>query len=119
MATGAERCGYVQSYALSGFRDGLSPARTRLAHKGLAVPPWSKRYRVGMNNLSLNRRSLALGAVALPLAAQEPEKEPQGPSLGAPAPRIRLNDQEGKVAQPGAPERWTLMAFYPKAATPG
>ena len=78
MATGAERCGYVQSYALSGFRDGLSPARTRLAHKGLAVPPWSKRYRVGMNNLSLNRRSLALGAVALPLAAQEPEKEPQG-----------------------------------------
>jgi hypothetical protein len=66
-------------------------------------------------------------AIAVPflvgaLAWQDPEK-PKAPSLpevGKPAPAFRLNDHHGKAVEVGGKaDRWTVIAFYPKAATPG
>jgi len=65
----------------------------------------------------------SLGSVG----AQEPsppveKTAPAPPEVGQPAPSFRLNDQDGKgVAIGGAAEdgHWTVLAFYPKAATPG
>lgn len=63
--------------------------------------------------------ALALGA----LLAQDPHDEPPGPqppTVGEPAPVFRLNDQDGAaVAVGGQSQTWTVVAFYPKAATPG
>ena len=43
--------------------------------------------------------------------------------VGAPAPTFRLNDQAGQVVDPIAVarkgERWVILAFFPKALTPG
>ena len=43
------------------------------------------------------------------------------PEVGKPAPTVRLNDERGKAVRlgPGADTGWTVLAFYPKAATPG
>ncbi|MEM7309864.1 MAG: hypothetical protein AAF682_24520 [Planctomycetota bacterium] len=62
--------------------------------------------------------ALALGlAVMLP---QEGRQGPPAPEVGKPAPLIRLNDHEGKgTTVGGEADHWTVLAFYPKAATPG
>ena len=61
---------------------------------------------------------LATAALAFPVR-QDPPKE-TGPVVGKPAPTIRLNDHTGSaVSLGGESETWTVMAFYPKAATPG
>ncbi|NOT28880.1 MAG: hypothetical protein HOP15_00365 [Planctomycetes bacterium] len=45
---------------------------------------------------------------------------PKKPEVGKPAPALRLNDQGGKiVALGGKRASWTVLAFFPKAATPG
>lgn len=55
--------------------------------------------------------------VAAPIATSA---APSPPAVGAPAPTFRLNDHLGSaVAVGAASERWTVVAFYPKAATPG
>ena len=44
------------------------------------------------------------------------------PTLGKKAPRFKLNDHEGKIVRVGGRSRsksWTVIAFYPKAGTPG
>lgn len=44
----------------------------------------------------------------------------QAPKVGEPMPRFRLNDHRGRAVTVGGPaEHWTVVAFYPKAATPG
>jgi len=63
--------------------------------------------------------ALALAAWAFPLASQEKEA-PELPLVGQPAPAFRLNDHTGAgVKVGGESEAWTVLAFYPKAATPG
>jgi hypothetical protein len=67
--------------------------------------------------------------VALLSTAGSPEQAPQAaapepPKVGEPAPSIRLNDHQGKaVLLPGGEDQeghdWVVLAFYPKAATPG
>jgi peroxiredoxin Q/BCP len=69
-------------------------------------------------------RSHLLAALlpCLPLLGQEPSPKPEStvPAVGKPAPSFRLNDQTGKlVTVGGAAKTWTVLAFYPKAATPG
>ena len=60
----------------------------------------------------------AVAALALPLQ-DEPEK-PALPEIGGPAPTFRVNDHTGRaVAIGGESERWSVVAFFPKAATPG
>ena len=60
----------------------------------------------------------AAAAAALLLAA--PQDETKGPEVGKPAPAFRLNDHEGNlVSVGGESDEWTVLAFYPKAATPG
>jgi hypothetical protein len=44
------------------------------------------------------------------------------PAVGEPAPAFRLNDHTGSSAAVGGERedgKWTVVAFYPKAMTPG
>jgi peroxiredoxin Q/BCP len=62
---------------------------------------------------------LALGLAAW--AAAGDEDESLGPGVGKPAPDFRLNDQDGRAVRLSEHGKghWTVVAFYPKAATPG
>ena len=64
---------------------------------------------------------LALAAALAVLVPQdEAEKKPVLPREGQVAPAFRLNDHTGKAVQVGGKsERWTVVAFFPRAATPG
>ena len=58
--------------------------------------------------------------VALPFQEKQEERKPVLPEVGKPAPAFRLNDQTGKaVAVGGEADDWRVVAFFPKAATPG
>ena len=60
---------------------------------------------------------LLMGAA---LMLPQDEKQRPVPTVGKPAPVIRLNDHEGKATTVGgAAQHWSVLAFYPKAATPG
>ena len=63
----------------------------------------------------------ALLALAAHLALAEEEREPKMPEVGARAPDFRLNDQTGKAVrfEDARKGRWAVLAFFPKAATPG
>jgi hypothetical protein len=65
--------------------------------------------------------SLLLAVLPCAALLQEPAQDKQPRAVvGAAAPTARLNDHAGKLATlGGTSERWTIMAFYPKAATPG
>lgn len=59
---------------------------------------------------------------ATPAPAPAPAQTPAPPAVGAPAPAFRLNDHEGRLVAVGGArtdKKWTVVAFYPKAATPG
>ncbi len=62
-----------------------------------------------------------LAALAMPLIQDpQPQADSVAIAVGKPAPAFRLNDSQGKaVAIGGAAGHWTVLAFYPKAATPG
>lgn len=68
---------------------------------------------------------IPLSLVLVGLAAsQEPKSKPAdapAPAVGERAPSFRLNDHTGRAVElPVADEAtWTVIAFYPKAATPG
>lgn len=64
--------------------------------------------------------SLLLAALPCAALVQEPAPDAPRAIVGAVAPTARLNDHAGKlVSLGGAAEGWTILAFYPKAATPG
>lgn len=67
------------------------------------------------------KRLTVTAALVLTLAAfQEPDPTPQPLEVGQAAPALRLNDDRGlAVSLGGASETWTVLAFYPKALTPG
>jgi len=55
-----------------------------------------------------------------PLPQDEPQEKPVLPSEGEVAPAFRLNDHTGTaVSVGGESKRWTVVAFFPRAATPG
>ena len=61
--------------------------------------------------------ALVVGALVAQDATQEESKIPE---VGDTAPTFRLNDQQGKVVEVGGKkEHWTVLAFFPKAMTPG
>jgi len=69
----------------------------------------------------MNRIVLA-AALVLACAAprQDPAQPPPPPHAGDAAPAFRLNDHRGEVRSVGGEsEGWTVLAFYPKALTPG
>jgi len=69
----------------------------------------------------LSSLALALAPCATLLLHQDDTKPaPPRAVVGAAAPTFRLNDEAGKLAAFAGPsERWSILAFYPKAATPG
>lgn len=64
---------------------------------------------------------LALALLSAPILAQDPAPVDSAmPKVGAMAPTFRLNDHEGRAVDVGGTAKaWTVLAFYPKAATPG
>ena len=64
---------------------------------------------------------LALSAASLALlAVQDQDRTPAPVVAGKPAPAFRLNDHAGAAVSVGGPAKtWTVLAFDPKAATPG
>lgn len=63
---------------------------------------------------------LLLLAPALFLFQGEEGSGPDRPAVGEPAPAFRLNDQNGHLVRVGGKsESWTVVAFFPKALTPG
>ena len=56
-------------------------------------------------------------------ALQERKSTPQPPTVGEAAPTFRLNDHTGRPVTVGGADEdtqlWTVVAFYPKAMTPG
>ena len=66
--------------------------------------------------------SLLLLGLAVPLVLQEARESsrPTLPEVGKPAPAFRLNHHEGEAVSVGGPQRkWSVVAFFPKAMTPG
>ena len=67
-------------------------------------------------------RIIAICAAALAaFFAQDVQNEkPMLPEIGKAAPEFRLNTHTGEaVTIGGEAESWTVVAFFPKAATPG
>ena len=64
---------------------------------------------------------IALGLLAALFVAQDArDTRPAPPEIGKAAPAFRLNDHEGRSASVGGEStNWTVVAFYPKAMTPG
>jgi thioredoxin-dependent peroxiredoxin len=64
---------------------------------------------------------LATVAGLLTLTLQDALKSaPKAPEVGQPAPALRLNDHTGKIVMLGGKTKnWSVLAFYPKAMTPG
>ena len=54
------------------------------------------------------------------LASAEDERE-VAPKVGATAPAFRLNDHEGRATTLAEARKghWVVLAFFPRAATPG
>ena len=68
---------------------------------------------------------LSLAAAAgLFLVPAVQDRAPAPPEVGDDVPAFRLNDHTGTGVRVAAPEEgeegpWTILAFFPKAATPG
>ena len=68
----------------------------------------------------MRRLLIPVALVAALLPGLQESKPDAGPKVGKPAPTARLNDHNGEVvAIGGAQEHWSILAFFPKAATPG
>jgi hypothetical protein len=66
---------------------------------------------------------LSIATVLAILAAgiqDSPKTTMKKPEVGKPAPAVRLNDHHGNIVELGGKRaNWTVLAFFPKAATPG
>ncbi|TDJ72370.1 MAG: hypothetical protein E2O39_06780 [Planctomycetota bacterium] len=64
--------------------------------------------------------AVCLAALATFLVQEPAQKGPVLPDVGEAAPEFRLNTHVGVSASIGGEsETWTVVAFFPKAATPG
>jgi AhpC/TSA family protein len=64
--------------------------------------------------------AFAVGAAVITGVAMG-EDERKSPEVGREAPDFRLNDHEGRLVQLSQlrAKGWTVLAFFPKAMTPG
>lgn len=61
-----------------------------------------------------------LALLALDWALGPQSGAPKKPEVGKPAPTLRLNDHRGNIVELGGKRaNWSVLAFFPKAATPG
>ena len=64
---------------------------------------------------------MTVAALAVGTALAEDDGAKRKPTVGDKAPDFRLNDQDGKafrLSEEGE-DAWVILAFYPKADTPG
>jgi len=65
-------------------------------------------------------KTLLGAALAAALFTVRPSDDDATPKIDELAPAFRLNDHEGRAtAIGGENEEWTVLAFFPKAMTPG
>ncbi len=66
-------------------------------------------------------RNALVVLLSLCLGGSMARNEPAGPKVGEAVASIRLNDQHGRATAVGKNKKglWSVVAFYPKAATPG
>jgi len=58
--------------------------------------------------------------LALLTGSLQTTQAPKRPEAGKPAPTLRLNDHRGEIVELGGKRaNWSVLAFFPKAATPG
>ena len=70
-----------------------------------------------MKSIALLSSLMLLASVWQAVPRDEGQKRPE---VGKPAPTLRLNDHHGEIVELGGKrENWTVLAFFPKAATPG
>ena len=73
--------------------------------------------------LSLWALAASLAVLAPLLQDRNQDRKPttKPPTVGEAVPGIRLNDHTGVAVEipAGEEDRWTVLAFFPKAATPG
>ena len=73
-----------------------------------------------MKKTIVSALALSLLAIVSPGVQEKDAPRPEG---GKPAPAFRLNDHTGRAVSPLVQEEdaalWTVLAFYPKAMTPG
>lgn len=68
----------------------------------------------------MKTKLLSLLAPLALVAVQATDAEPAPLEVGQAAPTFRLNDHEGRLVRVGGEsDVWTVLAFYPKAMTPG
>jgi len=61
-----------------------------------------------------------LTPLLLAFPTMQQEKAATLPTIDKPAPTFRLNHHEGELASiGGAQKTWSILAFFPKAMTPG
>lgn len=64
--------------------------------------------------------TLLAAALALLTFGFQAAQAPKRPEAGKPAPVLRLNDHKGEIVELGGKRaNWSVLAFFPKAATPG
>lgn len=62
----------------------------------------------------------SIATVLAALLLVQGQAAPKQAEVGKPAPTFRLNDHSGKLQTVGGKsDSWTVVAFYPKALTPG
>jgi hypothetical protein len=62
----------------------------------------------------------AVLALFLAVPQESSKQAMKKPEIGKPAPAVRLNDHHGNIVELGGKRaNWTVLAFFPKAATPG
>ncbi len=65
-------------------------------------------------------RTATLSLLATVLLCFQAAAPPRTAEIDRPLPAFRLNDQAGSIQRIGGKsELWTVVAFYPKALTPG
>lgn len=68
----------------------------------------------------MTRFALLACALGLVLLQEDKPAPAPAPVVGEPAPALRLNDHTGHARRIGGEsDGWTVLAFFPKAATPG
>ena len=99
------------------------PARRHDAAPCALVAQWTDADPLAIARVFRRWREAGEHLGVVPKRVPLAEKIRTRPEVGKPAPAFRLNDHTGRAVSPLVQEEdaalWTVLAFYPKAMTPG